>query len=77
MHLISKKKTLVSCSYQGNPRLISPGSTETKSGKSFPVTIVASVGSAAILIVVLVLVLFLRKKKPSAVEGICKRDISN
>ncbi|KAL9814882.1 putative LRR receptor-like serine/threonine-protein kinaseRLK-Pelle-LRR-I-1 family [Arabidopsis thaliana] len=39
----------------------------------FPVTIVASVGSAAILIVVLVLVLFLRKKKPSAVEVVLPR----
>ncbi|KAL9284012.1 putative transferase [Arabidopsis thaliana] len=63
-------------SLQGNPRLFPSGAPPKATGKSFPVTIVASVGSAAILIVVVVLFLFLRKKKPTD-EGICKRDVLN
>ncbi|ESQ42384.1 hypothetical protein EUTSA_v10012638mg [Eutrema salsugineum] len=55
---------------QGNPRLFPSGSpTPTKRhGKSVLVPVVASVGSAAILIAALVLFLVLRKKKPSTVQ---------
>ncbi|XP_019095495.1 PREDICTED: probable LRR receptor-like serine/threonine-protein kinase At5g59680 isoform X3 [Camelina sativa] len=55
-------------SYQGNPRLILPGSPTKPQKTKVLVPIVASVASAAILIVVLVLFLVFRKKKPSTVQ---------
>ncbi|CAL9244273.1 unnamed protein product [Arabidopsis halleri] len=56
---------------QGNPRLCLSGScTEKNSKKKFPVVIVASVASVAIIVAVLVLIFVLNKKKPSTVEAL-------
>ncbi|KFK27506.1 hypothetical protein AALP_AA8G392000 [Arabis alpina] len=54
--------------FEGNPRLSPPGSSTKRHGRSVLIPIVASVGSAAILIGVLVLFLVFRKKEPSTVK---------
>ncbi|KFK27504.1 hypothetical protein AALP_AA8G391600 [Arabis alpina] len=54
--------------FEGNPRLSPPGSSTKQHGRSVLIPIVASVGSAAILIGVLVLFLVFRKKKSSTVK---------
>ncbi|CAH8297373.1 unnamed protein product [Eruca vesicaria subsp. sativa] len=54
---------------EGNPRLCLSGSCLPPKPKPFPVAIVASVASVAIIIAVLVLTFVIRKKKPSIVGG--------
>ena len=54
---------------QGNPKLCLSGSCTENSKKKFPVVIVASVASVAIIVAVLVLIFVLNKKKASTVEG--------
>ncbi|EOA12886.1 hypothetical protein CARUB_v10025859mg [Capsella rubella] len=58
----------VQLSYEGNTRLIPPGSPTKPQKTKVLVPIVASVASAAILIVVLVIFLVFRKKKPPTVQ---------
>ncbi|XP_023638620.1 probable LRR receptor-like serine/threonine-protein kinase PAM74 isoform X1 [Capsella rubella] len=55
---------------QGNPGLCLSGSCTENSKKKFPVVIVASVASVAIIVAVLVLIFVLNKKKPSTVEAL-------
>uniref|UniRef100_M4CR60 Protein kinase domain-containing protein n=1 Tax=Brassica campestris TaxID=3711 RepID=M4CR60_BRACM len=70
------KQNLSSCSTQENPRLCLSGSCLPPKSKPFPVAIVASTVSVAIIIAVLILAFVLRKKKPSVVGvGYCnERD---
>ncbi|OAO95441.1 hypothetical protein AXX17_AT5G59060 [Arabidopsis thaliana] len=55
---------------QGNPKLCLSGSCTENSKKKFPVVIVASVASVAIIVAVLVLIFVLNKKKASTVEAL-------
>ncbi|KAG7534849.1 Protein kinase domain [Arabidopsis thaliana x Arabidopsis arenosa] len=57
-------------SVEGNPRLCLSDSCRKPPEKKFPMAIVASVASVAIIIAVLILFLVLRKKKSTIVKGL-------